>query len=556
MTVAQAVRCGIYTRKSSDEGLQQEFNSLHAQREACEAYVRSQQGEGWSALAAAYDDGGHSGGTLERPALRRLLADVAARKVDVVVVYKVDRLTRSLPDFARLVEAFDKHEVSFVSVTQAFNTTSSMGRLTLNILLSFAQFEREVTGERIRDKIAASKAKGMWMGGAVPLGYDAPTDADRALVINVHEAEAVRMIFRRYLEVGNTFALQQALEAEGIRSKRRITAAGKPMGGLPFSRGALRHLLSNKVYVGEINHKGEAYKGRHTAILQRSTFDAAQALLSANSQRRRQHVSRADAALLRGRVFDADGQPMVPVFAVQRRTVYRYYASSHLPCGSLAEERDDAIRRVPVEAVEALVIEWASRMLGCAPGEASSEEVRALIGRVELLPSSVHLVIRTAGLPGKPAIRSAVQLVRSLCSPAEQVLPDPSNSGLLRLLLPIRLVVREGRKWAIGPNGDTASQTLPNRKLVAELRASHRLLRSCGIEPGRLAPMRLARAPRTGRESRLVQMAFLAPDIQRAIISGRLQALPKQMAVPLAWAQQRRLLNIPVVAPAAMSSRI
>ena len=257
-------RCAIYTRKSSDEGLEQEFNSLDAQREACEAYIVSQRHAGWTALPDLYDDGGLSGGTMERPALQRLLADVRAGKVQIIVVYKVDRLTRSLADFAKIVDVLDAHDASFVSVTQQFNTTTSMGRLTLNMLLSFAQFEREIAGERIRDKIAASKAKGMWMGGNVPLGYDV---RDRKLIVNPTEAESVRMIFRRYAELGSVALLKAELDLLGVVSKRREGAGGFLSGGKPFSRGALYLLLQNRLYRGEIAHKGNVYPGQHQAIV-------------------------------------------------------------------------------------------------------------------------------------------------------------------------------------------------------------------------------------------------------------------------------------------------
>jgi site-specific DNA recombinase len=253
---AGAIRCAIYTRKSSDEGLDQAFNSLDAQREAGEAYVTSQTCEGWKIIATRYDDGGHSGGTMERPGLQRLLADVEHGRIDVVVVYKIDRLTRSLADFARIVERFDAQSVSFVSVTQAFNTTSSMGRLTLNVLLSFAQFEREVTGERIRDKIAASKAKGMWMGGNLPLGYDLPAPGTRTLQVNEAEAVTVRQIFARYLELGSVHRLQRDLAEQAVCSKQRVTGTGKTIGGKPMNRGALFHLLRNRIYLGQIVHKG------------------------------------------------------------------------------------------------------------------------------------------------------------------------------------------------------------------------------------------------------------------------------------------------------------
>src|SRR5262244_2569819 len=261
---AGSKRCAIYTRKSSEEGLEQEFNSLAAQREACEAYIRSQQHEGWVLSKTRYDDGGFSGGNLERPALQHLLGDVRAGGIDVVVVYKVDRLTRSLADFARLVEIFDGQNVSFVSVTQQFNTTSSMGRLTLNVLLSFAQFEREVTGERIRDKIAASKQKGMWMGGLPPLGYDV---RERTLVVNETEAQTVRHIYRRYAELGSVRLLKRELDADGIVSKRRQSPDGRGWGGKPLARGALYLMLQNRIYRGEIVHKDRSYPGEHKAIV-------------------------------------------------------------------------------------------------------------------------------------------------------------------------------------------------------------------------------------------------------------------------------------------------
>jgi site-specific DNA recombinase len=266
----QALRCAIYTRKSSEEGLEQDFNSLHAQREACEAYIRSQQGEGWRLRKTAYNDGGLSGATMERPALKQLLADIEEGLVDVVVVYKVDRLTRSLSDFARMVEIFDGHQVSFVAVTQQFNTTTSMGRLTLNVLLSFAQFEREVTGERIRDKIAASKRKGMWMGGLVPLGYEV---RDRQLVMVESEAATVKHIFRRYCELGSVRLLKEDLDRDGLRSKLRIARNGSRSGEKSFSRGALYTLLRNPIYVGEIRHKGARYPGQHHPIVERSIWD-------------------------------------------------------------------------------------------------------------------------------------------------------------------------------------------------------------------------------------------------------------------------------------------
>ncbi|WP_246692739.1 recombinase family protein [Methylobacterium sp. WL64] len=298
------LRCAVYTRKSSEEGLEQTFNSLDAQREACVAYVASQRHEGWQLLPALYDDGGYSGGTMERPALKRLLADVAAGKIDVVVVYKVDRLTRALSDFAKIVEVLDRRGASFVSVTQAFNTTSSMGRLTLNVLLSFAQFEREVTGERIRDKIAASKRKGMWMGGLPPLGYDV---AERKLVVNAAEAETVRLIFRRYCCLRSVRLLAAELAQAGIHSKARRAVDGGNFGGQPLGRGALYAMLANRLYRGEVVHKGEAYPGEHVAIVDVELFAEAQAILALNRVERDEGVRAEAPSLLAGLVYDAAG---------------------------------------------------------------------------------------------------------------------------------------------------------------------------------------------------------------------------------------------------------
>ena len=287
---SQPRRCAIYTRKSSEEGLEQDFNSLHAQREACEAFIKSQHGEGWRLVRAAYDDGGFSGGTMERPALQRLLADIRERVIDVIVVYKVDRLTRSLADFAKMVELFDAHAVSFVAVTQQFNTTSSMGRLTLNVLLSFAQFEREVTGERIRDKIAASKRRGMWMGGTVALGYDV---SDHRLVINPAEAETVKGIFQRYLELRSVRLLKDDLDRRGIISKIRLSRNGNRSGGKAFSRGALYELLSNPVYIGEIRHRKERHPGQHEPIMDRELWERAQRQLRDQAARCRARATKA-----------------------------------------------------------------------------------------------------------------------------------------------------------------------------------------------------------------------------------------------------------------------
>jgi site-specific DNA recombinase len=348
----QIFRCAIYTRKSSEDGLEQEFNSLDAQREACEAYVTSQRHAGWIALPDMYDDGGLSGGTMERPALQRLLADIRAGKIQIIVVYKVDRLTRSLADFAKIVDVLDAHGASFVSVTQQFNTTTSMGRLTLNMLLSFAQFEREIAGERIRDKIAASKAKGMWMGGNVPLGYDVK---DRKLVVNETEASTVRMIFRRYAELGSVALLKAELDRVGIVSKRREGAGGALSGGKRFSRGALYLMLQNRLYCGEVAHKGQIYPGQHAAIIESELWQLVQEKLAENRQKRSLAVGAEAPSLLAGLVIDSDGNRMTPTHATKRGRRYRYYVSASL----LTSERlpVQGGMRVPAGDVEGLVLD-------------------------------------------------------------------------------------------------------------------------------------------------------------------------------------------------------
>jgi site-specific DNA recombinase len=347
----RSIRCAVYTRKSSEEGLEQSFNSLDAQREACLAYIQSQRQEGWRALPAHYDDGGFSGGSMDRPALKQLLTDIEARKIDTVVVYKVDRLTRSLADFAKIVEAFDSRGISFVSVTQQFNTTSSMGRLTLNVLLSFAQFEREVTGERIRDKIAASKRKGMWMGGCVPLGYDV---RDRHLVVNKEEAEQVREIFRLYLRFGCVQTLKKHLDAQGIKSKIRISFNGRSSGGTQYSRGALYKILGNKTYLGEIPHKDQSYPGEHQAIVERDLWERVRLRMLEGIRGERYGTRSASPSLLRGLVYDEHGNRFTPDHAVKRGKRYRYYVS-RAPVGN-GNGASNRHCRIPASELERVVL--------------------------------------------------------------------------------------------------------------------------------------------------------------------------------------------------------
>ena len=352
------VRCALYTRKSSEEGLEQSFNSLEAQREACESFVLSQRHEGWTALDTRYDDGGFSGGTMDRPGLKQLLNDIAAGKIDTVIVYKVDRLTRSLADFAKIIEVFDSQHVSFVSVTQQFNTTTSMGRLTLNVLLSFAQFEREVTGERIRDKVAASKKKGMWMGGVIPLGYDC---IDHRLVVNQGEAHTARMIFAQYLRLGCVQKLRDHLQREKIYSKLRSSKAGRISGGQLPSRGALYHLLRNRVYVGQIVHRSTSYSGQHEPIIAGELWDQVQARLEANQRAHRTRKSPAAPSLLRGVLFDTEGLRFTPVHATKNRKRYRYYISQ---ATIQKTGNQPAIARIPAAQMESLVSTRIHNLLG------------------------------------------------------------------------------------------------------------------------------------------------------------------------------------------------
>jgi DNA invertase Pin-like site-specific DNA recombinase len=343
------IRCAIYTRKSSEEGLEQSFNSLDAQREACEAYIQSQRHEGWHPLATHYDDGGFSGGNMERPALKRLMADIQDGKINTVVVYKVDRLTRSLADFAKIIERFDAHKVSFVSVTQQFNTTTSMGRLTLNVLLSFAQFEREVTGERIRDKIAASKKRGMWMGGFVPLGYDL---RDRGIHINPEDATIVRAIYSNYLRLGCVMALKEYLDQNGIRSKSRSKFIGTNPAATSFSRGGLYLILRSHIYVGEIFHKGTIYPGKHEAIIDRVQWNQVQDLLRGNQQGKRRKTRVTKASLFTGILFDASGNLYTPTHAKRGGRRYRYYTSQAV---IRKAGETDVPARIPAHDLEVVV---------------------------------------------------------------------------------------------------------------------------------------------------------------------------------------------------------
>jgi site-specific DNA recombinase len=565
------LRCAIYTRKSSDEGLEQAFNSLDAQREACAAFVLSQKHEGWSVLPTLYDDGGYSGGTLDRPALQRLLADIADGKVDAVVVYKTDRLTRSLFDFAKIVEAFEARGVSFVSITQQFNTTTSMGRLTLNILLSFAQFERELAGERIRDKIAASKKKGMWMGGLPSLGYEVQ---NRKLVINEEEAQTVLHIFRRYTELKSVRALQMELDAAGVRSKRRALSDGTRYGGQKLSRGALYLMLQNRIYRGEITHKGSAYPGEHKAIVDHALWDKVQAVLAEN---RVDRTIRADAnyqSLLAGLAFDESGERLTPTHAVKKGTRYRYYVSRSLIIGKAKDHFKG--RRIPAGNLENLVIGRLRSFLAdegavlsaisvaeqngaqqkrlIARGRQISEELPALAAN-EIRALLMTLVSRVDVRSEQVEIRVYRQRLypllqgRSIDSPMTDTAPSSHQGDILKLEVKARLQ-RVGREMKlVVHNADDGAAADPG--LLRIIARAHDFQEHLVQDPNLTVPT-IANQERLtiGYLSRLLRLPSLAPDIVTAIINGKhppqlsaksLMRLALQL--PTDWVEQRKLLG-------------
>lgn len=508
----RVLRCAIYTRKSTEHGLDQEFNSLEAQREACEAYVKSQAPEGWRHLPERYDDGGFSGGSMERPALKRLLADIAADKIDVVVVYKVDRLTRSLADFAKLVDLFDMHRVSFVSVTQNFNTTSSMGRLTLNVLLSFAQFEREVTGERIRDKIAASKKKGMRMGGPVPLGY---TVRDKKLIINDTEADTVRLIFRRYLEIGCLSGLALDLRDRKIVTKVSRRRDGGTRGGVSFTKGALGYLLRNRVYIGEVIHKGRHYPGEHAPILDSDLFKAVQDTLDAKANALgKRWVNRN--APLSGRLFDDRGRSMHATSATKNGARYRYYVSR---AHQLASAKAEPVCRIPAPELEEAV-RTAIRQEASATGLSERPDCNELecVEQVEIYEDRLEIRLISASPEGQGA---------TIVAPWKRPRGRP-------------------RRQIIG-----VADEGPRRPMRSETRA--RLVEGIakargwidGLVQGRFAGTREI-AEREGCSERSVRMvlnlAFLAPDLVTAAVEGTLPnttGIAQLISAPADWGRQR-----------------
>jgi len=558
------VRCAIYTRKSSEEGLDQEFNSLLAQREACEAFITSQRHEGWVCLRAGYDDGGFSGATMGRPALQRLLADLTAGRVDIVVVYKIDRLTRSLADFAKIVEILDARSASFVSVTQQFNTTTSMGRLTLNVLLSFAQFEREVIGERIRDKIAASKKKGMWMGGVPPLGYRVQ---DRKLVIIDGEAELVRSIFRRYAELGSVRLLKTELEAQGRKSKSWTSASGRRIGGKPFSRGALYLMLRNRTYRGEIVHQGQSHPGEHPPVIDPPLWDAVQMRLAVNTTERNSTTRTQQPSLLAGMLFDAEGNRMTPSYAVKDGTRYRYYVSRPL---ITKDQRESATAlRIPAGEIEHLVTSRVRRWLVDPGGIYQSTRLPDPSAQRRLIARAAEIGKSWTELPGTRQRAFLTTLIDRIDVGADQMdihlrptrlaalldvaatpLPSVSDEESQTLSVPIRLR-RAGREITMRIDGtDPFATAKPDARLVKLLIRARRfnaaLVGSDGVPFAALAK-REGVSP--SYFTRLVRLSYLAPDITEAILDGRqppdltADKLLAHSRLPLGWHEQKAVLG-------------
>lgn len=566
------VRCAIYTRKSSEEGLEQSFNSLDAQREAGESFIKSQRHEGWQLLPTQYDDGGYSGGTMDRPGLKKLLEDVEAGSVDVIVVYKVDRLTRSLLDFAKIVETLNSKGVSFVSITQQFNTTTSMGRLTLNILLSFAQFEREVTGERIRDKIAASKRKGMWMGGNPPVGYDVK---DRKLRVNQREAQLVRTLFQQYLKLGCVPKLKLWLDGEGIRSKVRKSAAGKTSGGAHFSRGALYKILNNPIYLGQIRHKDQCHPGEHERIIPQALWNQVQHRLRSDNQGRRNGVRGVCASMFSGLIEDQDGNRFTPNHAVKGNRRYRYYV-----CRPQVRGNNVSVR-IPAADIEAPVLsgfrlllknsqrvmdllgklddsaKLTKNLLNAAkdmgirlietPAAEISKFIRSVIARVVIYPDKVRVAFR------KNSLRSLL-LEGTDVAPSVKAIPIQEDSKAIASFEFAARLRRSGREVRLILSSDSERLT-SSRPSSSLLKAAARSYDWCQqiIRGEACGPTSIAE--KSGLDGRYVgrifRHAFLAPDIVQAIVDGRqphhlsLEKLNRNL--PLSWVEQRKLLGFPAL---------
>lgn len=558
----QAYRCAIYTRKSSEEGLEQEFNSLDAQYEACAAYITSQRHEGWELNKECYDDGGVSGGTMERPALQRLLEDIEQNRVDIIVVYKVDRLTRALSDFAKMVDIFDANDVSFVSVTQQFNTTTSMGRLTLNVLLSFAQFEREVTGERIRDKIAASKKKGMWMGGYVPLGYDA---IDRKLVINETEAETVRTLFAFYRDHGTARAVQTAAKQHGLRTKIRQKKDGTTTGGAPFSRGHIYQILSNPIYIGKIRHKDEVYPGEHNAIIDCELWDAVQSQLSTNRIDRRNGTRAKEPSLLAGLLFDSEGSRFTPSHAVKNGYRYRYYVERSLivdRCNGNSRGKRlaaDEIETVVVSALsvflrqpDRLLAAVGSKQVAAHHYEQAVTSAKRVINDLEHGDGKRRREIVTE-LVGRVVIGDGNLCIDVLNTRVASLIGLPFDDDVYQVCqidVPIQLRFRGGQLKLVMIGNQAMPRRRPDPALIKVLVRAHewwaRLLSGDAASTADIA-----RQENVTRRyiNQLLWVAFLDPAITNSILDGTqpveltAKTLSNRSAIPHLWAEQRRFLR-------------
>jgi DNA invertase Pin-like site-specific DNA recombinase len=518
-------RCAIYTRVSTDQGLEQDFNSLDAQYDASQAYIRSQAHAGWTLIRSKYDDGGFSGGNTERPALQQLLNDVRAEKIDIIVVYKVDRLTRSLADFAKLVELFDRHGVSFVSVTQQFNTTTSMGRLTLNVLLSFAQFEREVTSERIRDKIAASKRKGIWVGGMAPLGYDTK---DRKIIVNAAEADRVRAIFKRYLELGSLNSLMTDLRDKDIVTKIRKLKTGMTVGGIPFTRGPLAHLLRNRFYIGEVAFKGEILPGEQPPIIERELFEAVQAKLNEQGTNHK-NVRMKSEALLAGCIFDDRGNRMTPSHARKRGVKYRYYISTVLVQGQ--QDQAGSVSRVSAPEIESLVIKSLRRQVGqSATGKDNVSLIRDHLARVEVQPD--RLVMELTHAPNANARR---------------------KSRHQKIEVPWHKTPSTRRREILRPESASPQPVRPIRSenralLITSIARGRRWLNEIIANSGVTVETIAAREHCSARKVNMtISLAFLAPSLVQAAINGRLphgMGVTRLCDLPPEWPRQHQILGL------------
>jgi DNA invertase Pin-like site-specific DNA recombinase len=545
-------RCAVYTRKSSEEGLEQEFNSLDAQAEACAAYILSQAGEGWENTNTVYSDAGISGGHMERVGLQKLLEQIKDGKVDVIVVYKVDRLTRSLADFAKLVEIFDQYDVSFVSVTQAFNTTNSMGRLTLNVLLSFAQFEREVTAERIRDKIAASKKKGKWMGGLPPLGY---TNIDTKLVVEKDEAKQVQAIFELYLKIGTVGGLKVELDSRGYLTKRRKTAKQQQVGGRPFSRGHLYKLLSSPVYIGKVVHKENVYDGEHKAIISDELWDQVQALLTSNAPIRNRKINLKSGGLLTGLLYDQTGDRLSPIHANKKGRKYRYYISNRLTKGELD---DGSAWRLPAKQIEGHI---QRHLLSILSDQSTLIHLLELTDpdQTELLELESKCQIFKRSLQHANPIKTRKALVQIIdrieIRKAELIIKirtgellEQRTEETATLIYPLQQK-RRGVETRLVIGG--RAQNEPDKKLIQAIAKS--MLWFDQLKKGtRYSILDIAKNEDvdSGDVSRALPLAFLAPSIIQDILSGNqpveltVDSLKRKTAnLPTAWNDQRNYLG-------------